>query len=248
MKHFYTKSEQIQSIIKGLNLTKTLYVSSIIIGPPHIGKKTLASSVFPNAPVVSGEDQEQLKAALSNSDELIISDFEKIKNQNELDLSHKRIIATANYLGNSTVIDELFAFIYTVPPLSQREEDVSYLKDLFIKEAESTLMIESMSAIDTETIPLDLSLNNKSLKRSVYFHLIKHAMQSEDIEEILYHYLLKHLEGNGAYREHLGLYEKPLIRAGLEKYGSQLKLSEILGINRNTLRKKIHEHHMDQEK
>lgn len=248
MKHFYTKSKQIQSIIKGLNLTKTLYVSSIIIGPAHTGKKTLAASLFPNAPVVSGENQEELKAVLSNSDELIISDFEKVKNQNELDFSNKRIIATANYLGNSAIIDELFAFIYTMPPLSQREEDVNYLKECFIKEAKSTLMIDSMTAIDTENIPLDLSLNNKSLKRSVYSHLIKHAMNAEDIEEILYHYLLEHLEGNGAYREYLGLYEKPLIRAGLEKFGSQLKLSEILGINRNTLRKKIHEHHLDQEK
>lgn len=248
MKHFYTKSKQIQSIIKGLNLTKTLYVSSIIIGPAYTGKKTLAKSVLPNAPIISGENQKELKAALSNSDELIISDFEKVKNQNELDFSNKRIIATANYLGNSAIIDELFAFIYTMPPLAQREEDVNYLKELFIKEAKSTLMIDSMTAIDTENIPLDLSLNNKSLKRSVYSHLIKHAMNAEDIEEILYHYLLEHLEGNGAYREHLGLYEKPLIRAGLEKFGSQLKLSEILGINRNTLRKKIHEHHMDQEK
>jgi DNA-binding protein Fis len=72
-------------------------------------------------------------------------------------------------------------------------------------------------------------------------------MESEDIEEILYYYLLKHLKGNDAYRENLRLYEKPLIKAGLEKFGSQLKLSEILGINRNTLRKKIHENNIDQE-
>ncbi|TNF45412.1 MAG: Fis family transcriptional regulator, partial [Epsilonproteobacteria bacterium] len=46
-------------------------------------------------------------------------------------------------------------------------------------------------------------------------------------------------------REHLGLYEKPLIEAGLKKFGSQLQLSQVLGINRNTLRKKIHEHNID---
>jgi DNA-binding protein Fis len=243
MKHFYTKSEQIQSIIKGLNLTKTLYVSSIIIGPAYTGKKSLAKSVFPNAPIVSGENQEEIKSALSNTDELIISDFEKIKNQNELDFSNKRIIATANYMGNSSLVDELFAFIYTMPPLTQREEDIAYLKDHFIKEAKSTLMIEN--SINTDEMYLDLSLNNKSLKRSIYSHLIKHTMDAADIEEILYHYLLKELEGNDAYREHLGLYEIPLIKAGLEKYGSQLKLSEVLGINRNTLRKKIHEHNID---
>ena len=243
MKHFYTKSEQIQSIIKGLNLTKTLYVSSIIIGPPHTGKKSLAKSVFPNASIVSGDNQDEIKSALANTDELIISDFEKVKNQNELDFTNKRIIATANYMGNSALVDDLFAFIYTMPPLSQREEDIDYLKDLFIKEAKSTLMIEN--TINTDDISLDLSLNNKSLKRSIYTYLIKHTMDADDIEEILYHFLLKELEGNDAYREHLGLYEKPLIYAGLKKFGSQLQLSQVLGINRNTLRKKIHEHNID---
>ncbi|HEO98310.1 MAG TPA: Fis family transcriptional regulator [Epsilonproteobacteria bacterium] len=246
MNRFYTKSEQIQSIIKGLNLTKTLFVSSIIIGPEYTGKKSLAQSIFPYAPMVSGEHQEKIKTALAGSDELIITNFEKIKNLNALDFTNKRIIATANYMGNSALVDDLFAFIYTMPSLKQREEDVDYLKERYIEEAKSTLMIEN-STIDTEHIPLDLSLNTKSLKRSVYTYMIKHTMEAGDIEEILYHYLLKHLEGNDAYRQHLGLYEKPLIRAGLEKFGSQLKLSEILGINRNTLRKKIHEHNIDQE-
>jgi DNA-binding protein Fis len=130
-----------------------------------------------------------------------------------------------------------------MPSLYEREEDIEYLKELFIKEAQSTLMIEEH--IDTEHIPLDLTANNKSLKRSIFTYMMKHTMDTDDIEEILYHYLIKHLEGNDVYREYLGLYEKPLIKAGLEKYGSQLKLADILGINRNTLRKKIHEHHID---
>lgn len=70
-------------------------------------------------------------------------------------------------------------------------------------------------------------------------------MNNKDIEAILYEYLLKHLDGNNGYKEYLGLYEKPLIEAGLKKFGSQLQLSQILGINRNTLRKKIHEHDID---
>jgi DNA-binding protein Fis len=70
-------------------------------------------------------------------------------------------------------------------------------------------------------------------------------MNDKDIEAILYQYLLKHLDGNDGYHEYLGLYEKPLIQAGLTKFGSQLQLSQVLGINRNTLRKKIHEHNID---
>jgi DNA-binding protein Fis len=70
-------------------------------------------------------------------------------------------------------------------------------------------------------------------------------MDEKDIKGVLYHYLFKDLDGNDGYREHLGLYEIPLIKAGLKKFGSQLQLSRVLGINRNTLRKKIHEHNID---
>ena len=105
-------------------------------------------------------------------------------------------------------------------------------------------MIEE-NTFESEHIPLNLTKNTKSLKRSVYIHLMKQSMDTQDIEEILYHYLLKHLDGNDAYREHLSLYERPLIEAGLHKFGSQLQLSQVLGINRNTLRKKIHEHNID---
>jgi len=70
-------------------------------------------------------------------------------------------------------------------------------------------------------------------------------MNAKDIELLLYEYLLKNLSGNDDYRKYLSLYEKPLIEAGLKKFGSQLQLSQILGINRNTLRKKIYENNID---
>ncbi len=244
MEHFFTNSEQVQSIIKGFNLTKTLFVSSIIIGEPNIGKKSLARYMFPDAPLVSGADQEEVKSALREVDELIITDFEKLSNQESLDLDNKRIIATANYVGNKQTIDNLFAFIYAMPPLKERPEDVAYIGDLFIKEAQSNLMLEDKNfAVDE--IQLNLSDNSKTLKKAIYHHLMKHSMDESNIEEAIYHYLLNHLEGNNGYKDHLGLYEKPLIEAGLKKYGSQLQLSQVLGINRNTLRKKIHEHNIN---
>jgi len=244
METFFTTSDKIQHIIKSFNLTKTLFVSSIIIGESHTGKKSLARYLFPDAPLVSGENQEEVKTALEEHDELIITDFEKLSNQSSLDFSNKRIIATANYMGNQALIDDLFAFIYTMPSLQERPEDVNYLKNIFIKEARATLMLNDED-IDTDTIPLNLTMNSKSLKKAIFSHLTKHSMSHKDIEEIVYYYLLKHLDGKDAYREYLGLYEKPLIEAGLKKFGSQLQLSQILGINRNTLRKKIHEHSID---
>lgn len=244
METFFTTSDKIQHIIKSFNLTKTLFVSSIIIGESHTGKKSLARYLFPNATLVSGRDQKEVEEALEISDELIITNFEKLSNQNTLDFTNKRIIATADYLGNPELIDDLFAFIYTMPSLQERPEDINYLIDLFIKEAISTLMVDDLN-IDPDDIPLNFTKNSKSLKKSVYMYIMRQSMNAQDIESVLYSYLLKHLDGNDSYREHLGLYEKPLIEAGLKKFGSQLQLSQVLGINRNTLRKKIHEHNID---
>ena len=244
MEQFFTNSEHVQNIIKGFNLTKTLFVSSIIIGEANIGKKLLAQYLFPEAPVVSGADQKAVELALKEHDELIITDFEKLSNQESLDLDNKRIIATANYVGNKHIIDSLFAFIYTLPSLRERPEDIAYIKDLYIKEAKSNLMIEE-EAIDNADIPVNLTQNSKSLKSTIYKYLMTHSMQREDIQDAVHNYILKELDGNNGYKEFLDLYEKPLIQAGLQKYGSQLQLSQVLGINRNTLRKKIHEHGID---
>ncbi len=243
METFFTTSDKVQHIIKSFNLTKTLLVSSIIVGDPHTGKKSLARHLFPHVPEVSGYHQSEVEAALKEYDELIITDFEKLSNQNKFDFTNKRIVATANYLGNASIIDEMFAFIYTMPTLQERPNDVKYLAKNFLKEAQETLMLEE-KIVDIDTIPLNLSHNNRSLKKSIYTYLMKSSMDHNDIENVMYHYLYEHLEGKDGYREHLGLYEKPLIEAGLKKFGSQLQLSQVLGINRNTLRKKIHEHNI----
>ncbi len=244
MEQFFTKSEHVHNIIKGFNLTKTLFVSSIIIGEAHIGKKLLARYLFPNAPVVSGEDQEAVVNALKEYDELIITDFEKLNNQESLDLDNKRIIATASYVGNQNIIDDLFAFIYTLPSLKERPDDALHIKNLYIKEAQSNLMLEE-STITPSEVPTDLSHNSKSLRSAIYRHLTIHSMKKAELQDAVYSYIYNKLDGNNGYKEYLDLYERPLIEAGLKKFGSQLQLSQILGINRNTLRKKIHEHHID---
>lgn len=243
MQPFSTSSEQTQHILKSFTLTKTLFVSSILVGEAHIGKKSLIRHLFPDTILVSGANQEEVLQALEEHDELIIVNFEKLTNQGVLNFDNKRIIATANYIGNSAIIDELFAFIYHMPSLKERPEDIDMIKTHFANEAADTFMIDK-SNINIDEIPTNLSQNSKSLKKSVYMHLLKHTISKDEIEDILYQFLFKHLEGNDDYREYLGLYEKPLIQAGINKFGSQLKLSEVLGINRNTLRKKIHEHNI----
>lgn len=244
MEQFYTKCEQIQNIIKGLNLTRTLFVSSIVLGEAHTGKKTLVRTLFPDTATVSGSNQKEVEDALREYDELIITDFEKLNNQNKFQFDNKRVIAIANHPGNQEIIDKLFAFIYILPPLRDRAEDTRYMKALFFKEA-CTVLMKDEHSLSLESITTDLSDNNQSLKKSVYEQVIYRNMHPKEIEQVLYTYLLEHLEGNNAYKEYLGLYEKPLIEAGLKKFRSQLQLSQVLGINRNTLRKKIYEYRID---
>lgn len=240
---FITQSTQVQKIIKGFNLTKSLLVSSILIGEENIGKKALISHLFPLLTTVDGCDQDKVEEFLQNSDELIIINFEKLTNIENLDFTNKRVIAIANYMGNEKIIDTLFAFIYQMPSLKQRVEDIQLLTQLFTKEIEANLIIKEPLSIDMTL--LDISSNSKSLKKSIYQQAFIRSCGKREIEEIIYFYLLENMEGNNDYKEYLALYERPLIKAGLAKYGSQLKLSNILGINRNTLRKKIYELNLD---
>ena len=237
---FIAKSMQLQNIVKSLNLTKRFYVSSLIVGEAESGKKTIARYILPDAVMVNGENLHDVLDALMVYDEIIIYNFSKLSNFSLLNFDNKRIIATGLYQPKDKMVDELFGYIYTLPPLRERPEDAKELTKLFFDEAKEVL------SMDTETIPdleeLDLSQNCKSLQKSVYKSLILSQMEADDIAKLMYNFFLKNLHGNNDYKEFLPLFEKPMIEAGLHLYKSQLKLASILGINRNTLRKKANEY------
>ena len=238
-----SSSIEVQSIIKGLTLSKSLFVSTIIWGEPHTGKQTLLHSIYPKAEFVDGKKIDNLKNILESSKEIFIYNFEAIENIQSLNLENRRIVAIANYNKLPSSIEKHFAFIYKMPILRERPEDVQYFVKNFSQELKEELMIKD--DIDIDIKYLDLSQNYKSLKISLHREFIKRTLSQQDIEEILFGYFYERLEGKNGYREHLSLYEKPLIQAGLKKFKSQLKLSEVLGLNRNTLRKKINEHNID---
>ncbi len=239
---FLSNSAQIDNIIKGLTLTKSLFVSSLLYGEEFTGKKTLIKSLFPQSIYVDANNKIELELALENNNELIIYNFEKLLNFEKINFENRRIIAIANHIESTSKIEKKFAFIYKMPSLNERE-DLNLLIEFFQDKTQKELMLDYPIELNIET--LDLSKNIKSLKASLYRQLLYKTINQEEIKEILYNYLFENIEGNNAYREFLGLYEEPLIEAGLKKYKSQLKLAQVLGLNRNTLRKKIQEHGLD---
>ena len=239
---FLSNSPQIDNIVKGLTLTKSLFVSSLLVGEEHIGKKTLIKSLFPNSIYIDAHNYEELESALENNSELIIYNFEKLLNFEHLNFENRRIIAIANRINNTEKIEKKFAFIYKMPNLKERE-DLEFLIEFFQSQIQKELMLDY--PIELDITRLDLSQNIKSLKASLYKELIHKTITRKEIKKILEEYLYENLNGNNAYRENLSLYEEPLLIAGLKKFKSQLKLSAVLGLNRNTLRKKIQEHGLD---
>ena len=235
---FLSNSAQINNIIKGLTISKSLFVSVMIIGEPHTGKKSLVKMLFPNSKFIDANNEEEMFKALDSYDEVIIYNFEAIVNPEMLNFENKRVIAIANKITNSSAIENKFAFIYHIPPLREREEDIKLLSDYFANIIKKEF---SLNDIEIDDRDIDLSENIKSLKASIYKKLTLNNLTQKDIEKILYDYLYKNIDGNNAYREYLPLFEKPLIEAGLAKFKSQLRLSTVLGLNRNTLRKKIYE-------
>ena len=85
------------------------------------------------------------------------------------------------------------------------------------------------------------SQNAHSIRRYVYMKVQFQGINEYELMDLMETYLKDKLGGNSDYRNFLYLYEAPLINAGLEKFKTQFQLSDKLGLNRNTLRKKIAE-------
>jgi len=242
--NFITSSEASLQAKKTATLLKTLNVNALILGPFGIGKKSLASYILPNAMVYDASNFDALLTALESSNEIIISNIHLSPNRERLVESIKksgvRVVATALNHMVSSEIEELCSIKIVLPPLSERVEDVDALVKLFLKEAEG-LFGGNKELCSLENMTPDLSQNGHSLRRQVMITYLLQEIKDKDLMELLENYLYEKLGSNNDYKKFLYLYEVPLIRSGLKKYKSQLKLSEKLGLNRNTLRKKISE-------
>ena len=239
--NFISLSNASKEAFKTATLLKTLSVNSLITGEDGVGKKSLASYILPNASVVDASDFDASITALKSVNQIIITNLHTSPNLNMLldtiESNNIRVIATSkNYLENES-LDDLFSVKFSIPPLSQREEDVKALIDIFSEEASKLFGVES--EFDMLNFIPDLSKNSSSLKRQVMINYLLQDIKDTELMKIIENYLSDKLGSNSDYRNFLYLYEAPLIKVGLSQFKSQLKLSDKLGLNRNTLRKKI---------
>ncbi len=242
--NFLTASNASIEAFKTANLLKGLGVNAMIFGERGTGKLTLARYILPHAPVLDASRFEELLDAIETHNEVIIHRLDNVANLKRLietiQKNRTRVIATGGFRYSQDQLDEIFTIRLALPPLSERSEDVTVLIDAFVKEARSTL--GKSEPFDLNGFVPDLSENALSLRRQVYLHYLFDSINENDLMGIMEHYLMDKLGSNNDYRAFLHLYEVPLIRAGIKRFKSQLQLSDKLGLNRNTLRKKIAEH------
>ncbi len=242
---FIAKSRASKEALKSANLLKSLNINALIIGDRGVGKNTLARHIL-DAPTADGSKFKELLKALEVNNNLIIKNFDKIVNFEQLKkiINNKKIIAISENSLNNSIEDSFFSLKIHLPPLASRMEDVSVLSDIFYEEAKE-IYGELTSKFDLNQIELDLSENIYSLKKSVYFAYLKNSLTSKDVQDMLEQFLISKLGSGNDYRQLLYIFDVPLIKSGFKKYGSQLAISKAFGLNRNTLRKKINEYQLE---
>jgi len=240
---FVTASDASSQAFKTATLLKTLSINALITGEKGVGKKSLARYILPDAPLLDASNFDELLIALESSDTIIITNLEKSPNLlrvlESIQKSTVRVIATAKSSFNDENIDELFTLKFDIPPLKQRKEDIPLLIEQFKQEASQ--LFERQKEFTFEKFEPDLKQNASSLRRQVMMFYLLADIDDSELMALLEKYLYDKLGSNSDYRDFLYLYEAPLINAGLSKFKSQLQLSDKLGLNRNTLRKKIAE-------
>ena len=240
---FITASNASSEAFKTATLLKTLNVNALIMGDDGVGKKSLASFILPGASIIDASNFDELLIALESSNEIIITNIDNSPNiirlTETINENSTRVIATAKQAFVNEHIDDMFSVKFDIPPLIDRLEDVELLIQRFAIEASS--LFGGDEKFNIKNFKPDLSNNSNSLRRQVMINYLLQDVNDVELMDIIENYLYSKMGTSSDYRNLIYLYETPLIRAGLKKFKSQLQLSDKLGLNRNTLRKKIAE-------
>ena len=235
--NFITASDASKEAFKTATLLKTLNVNALIAGEVSVGKKSLAKYILPDAPILDALNYDEILLALESSREIIVTDIDKSANITKVIKIAKensvRVVATAK----TDFSNDFFSIKFSIPPLSKRVEDVDVLIEQFVSEA--AMLFGGDKEFNIENFKPDLAQNSSSLRRQIMINYLLQDIKDTEIISILQNYLGDKLGSNSDYRKFLYLYEVPLINAGLHRFKSQLQLADKLGLNRNTLRKKI---------
>ena len=240
---FLATSNASLEALKTANLLMGLPVNAFIFGQSGTGKKSLAQYILPNAPIVDAGSYDELEGIVSSNKTVIITNFDKMPNYDNfkalIEKHEVRVMALASSVFNEEMIEQFFGIKIHLPPLSERAEDVAPLAEKFLQEACTLLEVDKEIVINSSRI--DLDHNAHAVRRYVYMKVQLQDINETELMELMEDFLHSQLGGNSDYRNFLYLYEAPLINAGLKKFKTQLQLSDRLGLNRNTLRKKIAE-------
>ncbi len=243
---YIAKSRASLEALKSANLLKSLNLNALILGERGTGKETLARFILPEAKVVDGNNFQDVLAFISGNNSIIIKNFDKILNYQKLQIAIEeyktRVIATSKTELLEKISSEFFSLKITIPPLSQREEDIEPLVKKFFEEASTIFEKDNSYDAFLKDLNFDLTNNCYSLRQSVYIRFLINSLGEEDVMQVMEEFLSKKLGGRNDYRDQLYLFDVPMLRSGFKKFNSQLNMSEKFGLNRNTLRKKINDY------
>jgi DNA-binding NtrC family response regulator len=240
IKKFVTKSKITKNIIKTVKSMEGLNISVLIWGSRGVGKKVLATNILPNAKIIDGKLENDFSSLLASEAKLIICNFEYLSELQISKLRDTQIVAITENMDSLKDSKNEFGFIFHIPELSQREEDAQELSKIYLKRAKKELGVKNSVKLDD--IEIDTKNNAHSIKNSIYKAILQDSLDKQSIMDILEKYFDETLFGDDEYREHLPILEIPLIKSGLNKYKYKSKLARVLGINRNTLKKKMCEY------
>ena len=238
---FLAASHASTEALRTATLLKTLQVNALISGARGTGKRTLARIILPHAVILDARDFDQVLNALESNDEVVLTHIEHCPNTalllERIHTEKVRLIATASAEYLSETLKDFFSVKIVLPSLQERPEDVELLMHHFSTEADRIFDMRGGDVL-TDKKP-DLSDNAYSLRKQIYFERLMGGVGEAEVIQVMERYLQTKMGSHNDYRKFLHLYEVPLIRTGLRMFKSQLQLAERLGLNRNTLRKKI---------
>ncbi len=242
MEEFIAESKISKNALNMASLASTLPVQVLIFGEVGTGKGALAKIVAPNTEIYEATELESIlkHSPVEKSESVIALNIDRVNNAKQfvekLKSRYVKVVATAR--SEKSSFKDNFSVRIDLPPLSQRKEDLQALLELYLKEA-NTLFNTNISS---KSIEIDLSKNAYSLKSSIYRSVILNSVNRDQILLLFENFLTKEIDNRCKYRELIELFEIPLIHASRKKFKSQLKMSQKLEINRNTLRKKINQY------